>query len=300
MLVIAIGLVASLLWCLAGWYYLERSIGFQNLMLLLPHEIGIFLLGFFGPLLLLWLVILLGRHLKKVRQLKAAQPVPAAGSATPKEPELETSPAAAREKARETTIDIPPKRPEPAEPSPQREERPLPPKRPADAAPPKAEPDPEAPATSLPGPLPPKRPQSEKVAPLPSSAGGTLPPKNPRSRVAGYATAQGHVLKELNAIAMDIALLICNPETYQAHCTDLERGKEDSFFSLVREILKSDPDGARRRLSDSGNLDLLESYHAKFQTLLQAAENEPDGKALIDHLESSAAGRLDTTIERHL
>ena len=299
------------MWCLAGWYYLERSIGFQNLMLMLPHEIGQFLLGFFAPLLLLWLVILLGRHLRRVRQLKATQLAPAEGGTMPEAPGTlapeshSETPVEAKARAPERDAPPPsrgkpPRRPAPDEMPPQKTSGDKPPKRPVSATPTDAEPAADARDRPLPGPLPPKRPKSEKVAPMPSSAGGTLPPKNPRSQVPGYAAAQSHVLKELNAIAMDVALLICDPETYQTHCTDLERGEEDSFFSLVREILENDPEGARQRLRDSGNLDLLETYRGKFRNLVEAAEKEPDGKALIDHLESSAAGRLDATIERQL
>lgn len=432
MLVIAIGVVLSLLWFWAGWYYLNETIGFSNLLLLLPHEVGQFLVGFFTPLFLLWILIALvylGRRIGRLgsapqaatpraaapkepefresvyqapapsptptpakpdpKAEKKADPAPAPKADTREEPKTEESPkptsraqasatmtrhdtsgtatvqksedsveatqgpvkAEARvsgatppvtpptapETPPKASADLPPKRPseaparpleataekiaekipeKPAEkPAQKTPEKPggklegqLPPKRPADAPLPDAAADPEAPADAptdgsadrLPGPLPPKRPSGETIAPMPSSAGGTLPPKNPRNQVPGYAAAQGHVLKELNAIAMDIAVLVCDPETYHARCAALEKGEKDSFFSLVRETLERDPSGAKERLRDSGNLDLLETYRAKFGNLVEAAEKEPDGKELISHLESSAAGRLDATIEQKL
>ncbi|MEX2408275.1 MAG: hypothetical protein WD489_04120, partial [Rhodovibrionaceae bacterium] len=66
MLVILLGVVLSLLWCWAGWYYLEMAIGFDNLLLFLPHEIGQFAIGFFTPLFLLWILIALLHLLRRV------------------------------------------------------------------------------------------------------------------------------------------------------------------------------------------------------------------------------------------
>ena len=66
---ILLGAILSLLWCWAGWYYLEEAIGFENLLLFLPHEIGQFMVGFFTPLFLLWILIVLLVLMRRVGRI---------------------------------------------------------------------------------------------------------------------------------------------------------------------------------------------------------------------------------------
>jgi len=111
---------------------------------------------------------------------------------------------------------------------------------------------------------------------------------------------QGHTVKELNAIAMDTAVLICEPEEYQDSRAALNDGQDDSFFRLLTDKLESDGQEALDKLRQGGNAVLLESYCSKFEHLLQAAEQEPDGKDLTAHLQKSPPGRLYATIESKL
>lgn len=393
MLVILLGVVLSLLWCWAGWYYLEMAIGFDNLMLFLPHEIGQFAVGFFTPLFLLWILIALLHLLRRVGRLN--EPAPASGNdPAPREPQFEprerrrtpastpaaaeaaplkaeaAKPAAIPEKsfgkpaenspkgagvarasatvqssdaAGNTTLrkvehsavsgngpvrvvaravgrdasqdlasfeargpkqGVPPKRPadapQPSLPDPEPEAK-LPPKRPSDARTPeqKLEVEAKGPATPA-GPRPPKRPPEGTVSPLPRSAEGTLPPKNPRSSVENYAEAQDQRIRELNAIAMDIAVLICDSEAYHASRGALNDGQDDSFFRLLKDTLERDGQDALAKLRQAGNAVLLESYRRKFESLLQAAEQEPDSQELLARLRTSAPGRLYVTIESKL
>ncbi len=51
------GAAISAIWlALCGWY-IHVSIGWQELLLLLPHEIGAFLMGIFAPLAFVWLAL---------------------------------------------------------------------------------------------------------------------------------------------------------------------------------------------------------------------------------------------------
>jgi hypothetical protein len=368
MLVIALGVVLSLLWCWAGWYYLEQSIGFENLMLFLPHEIGQFAVGFFTPLFLLWILIVLVTLVRRVGRL--AEGTGGSGGGRERDPQLESAAAAApkREspksepaakadgdraapakrskasekktpkavptgratasasvtsidesgkvtlkKVEESTVsgegpvtavaravgrtvkgDAPPKRPA------KDAGGELPPKRPDGAAPPEEIAAEETPPRSPPGPFPPKRPPEENVETLPRTAEGPRPPKSPKAIVESYAEAQGHTVKELNAIAMDTAALICDHDDYRASREALNDGRDDSFFELVAETLEQDGAAAAGRLRDGGNRELLEAYCSKFRSLLQAAEQEPEADSLVRHLKNSAPGRLYTTIESKL
>ena len=375
MLVIALGVVLSLLWCWAGWYYLEQAIGFDNLMLFLPHEIGQFAIGFFTPLFLLWILIVLVTLVRRVGRLAEATGSPPSGGGRKPDPQFETpaptppkrasgksSPVAKAEKAGSaapgkaegdggtarrteskssgratasasvTTTDesgrvtlkkveknsvasddgpvtaaakvvgrsikgeSPPRRPE-AETGGK-----LPPKRPDGATPPEgnAVAGEEAPPRSPPGPLPPKRPAEENVQPLPRSADGPRPPQSPKAIVESYARAQGHTVKELNAIAMDTAALICDHEDYRESRQALNEGEEDSFFELVGDTLERDGEAAIDKLQRSGSRELLDAYRGKFRSLLQAAEQEPEPDSLVRHLKNSAPGRLYETIESKL
>ncbi|MEX0922683.1 MAG: hypothetical protein WDZ84_07895 [Rhodovibrionaceae bacterium] len=405
MLVILLGVVLSLLWCWAGWYYLEMAIGFDNLLLFLPHEIGQFAIGFFTPLFLLWILIALLHLLRRVARLNPPSPGGGSGPA-PREPQLEPrareaspAPASAATTAQETktqetsavadspdanpvkprdkpekpvekpaesrpkgasraqasatvrtsdaagnttlrtvehsavsgsgparaiaravgrdssqdTADfeargskrgMPPKRPagtpQPSMPEPEAEAK-LPPKRPSHAMTPEQKLELEAVAPDTPaGPLPPKRPPEGNVAALPRSAEGTLPPKNPRSGAENYAAALNHRIKELNAIAMDTAVLLCEPESYQDSREALNDGQDDSFFHLLIDRLERDGLEALAKLRQVGNAELLESYRSKFENLLQAAEQEPDSQELKAQLRTSAPGQLYATIESKL
>ncbi len=57
MILLAFGLVLSVAWLWAGWYYVSVYLGQDNLFYLLPAELGLFLVGFLAPLGILWLLI---------------------------------------------------------------------------------------------------------------------------------------------------------------------------------------------------------------------------------------------------
>lgn len=360
---ILLGAVLSLLWCWAGWYYLEEAIGFANLLLFLPHEIGQFMVGFFTPLFLLWILIVLfvlmrrvgriaappasdsggfeGRSRPRERQINMVSapsvtpPSPAPGKDTPGTdtpekarptttvtPQVAAPKSATQEKpaqqaaaSPDTSVSSAP-RPKKEQPSAKRARASAsvtlsdaqgktatrkseesvstgdgpaiasaravgrsetaapesssaasaldasakyPPKRPAapplaapplaasTATPPEAKHPPKRPASAMPsenspeaeeasaggssGTLPPKRPREENVAPMPRSAGGVLPPKNPKNQTEDYAAAERRTVKELNAIAMDAAASICDPQAYHESRAALNGGQSDSFFT---------------------------------------------------------------------
>ncbi len=52
------GLLLTAAWLVLCAYYVDFYIGWDNLLLLLPHEIGAFFTGAFAPLAFLWLVLL--------------------------------------------------------------------------------------------------------------------------------------------------------------------------------------------------------------------------------------------------
>ena len=52
------GLLLTAAWLVLCAYYVDFYVGWDNLLLLLPHEIGAFFAGAFAPLAFLWLVLL--------------------------------------------------------------------------------------------------------------------------------------------------------------------------------------------------------------------------------------------------
>ncbi|MGF1611888.1 MAG: hypothetical protein ACFCUQ_20985, partial [Kiloniellales bacterium] len=57
MLLALIGLLLTVIWLLGGVWYVAEEIGFENLLFLLPSELGQMAIGFLLPLVLLWLVL---------------------------------------------------------------------------------------------------------------------------------------------------------------------------------------------------------------------------------------------------
>ncbi|WP_119165113.1 hypothetical protein [Algihabitans albus] len=57
MFLLALGLVLTVAWLWVGWYYVAVYFGQENIFYLLPAELGLFLLGFFAPLGLFWLMV---------------------------------------------------------------------------------------------------------------------------------------------------------------------------------------------------------------------------------------------------
>ncbi len=65
-----LGLFLSTLWLgLCGWY-LERTIGFSQIALLMPNELGQFLSGIFLPLAFLWVLLAYANLAGRVRALE--------------------------------------------------------------------------------------------------------------------------------------------------------------------------------------------------------------------------------------
>lgn len=54
---VALGLLLTAGWLTVAAYYVETSVGWENLPVLLPHEIGAFLAGAFAPLAFLWMFL---------------------------------------------------------------------------------------------------------------------------------------------------------------------------------------------------------------------------------------------------
>ena len=67
------GLLLSVLWLAACAAYAQQAIGWDNVMLLLPHEVGGLLAGAAAPLVLLWIV--LGYFQRAVGVARATEPV---------------------------------------------------------------------------------------------------------------------------------------------------------------------------------------------------------------------------------
>lgn len=65
-----LGLFLSSLWLgLCGWYF-ERTIGFSQIALLMPNELGQFLSGIFLPLAFLWVLVAYANLAGRVRALE--------------------------------------------------------------------------------------------------------------------------------------------------------------------------------------------------------------------------------------
>jgi DNA anti-recombination protein RmuC len=70
------GAAVSAIWlALCGWY-IHTNIGWQELLLLLPHELGAFIVGIFAPLAFVWVAfayILRGRELHDTTEMLRAE-----------------------------------------------------------------------------------------------------------------------------------------------------------------------------------------------------------------------------------
>ena len=67
-----LGLFLSVLWLgLCGWY-VERTIGFGQIALLMPNELGQFLSGVFLPLAFMWVLLAYANLAGRVRALERA------------------------------------------------------------------------------------------------------------------------------------------------------------------------------------------------------------------------------------
>lgn len=95
MILFAVGLLISIAWLWAGWYYVSVYIGQDNIFHFLPAELGQFLLGFLAPLGILWLLISqsatrrrLARVERQIGELASRPDTPAA--AAPSEPHFDT------------------------------------------------------------------------------------------------------------------------------------------------------------------------------------------------------------------
>jgi hypothetical protein len=72
MLLALVGLLLTVIWLLGGIWYVAEAIGFENLLFLLPGELGQFATGFLLPLVLLWLVLGYLHIGQRLRQLEEA------------------------------------------------------------------------------------------------------------------------------------------------------------------------------------------------------------------------------------
>ncbi|MGP1256632.1 MAG: hypothetical protein ACTS10_19590 [Kiloniellales bacterium] len=57
MFLLALGLLLTVAWLWAGWYYVSVYFGQENIFYLLPAELGLFLIGFLAPLGIFWLLV---------------------------------------------------------------------------------------------------------------------------------------------------------------------------------------------------------------------------------------------------
>ena len=53
----AVGVVVTVAWFVVCLFYIQRYVGWSNLLELLPHELGAILLGAFAPIVFLWLAL---------------------------------------------------------------------------------------------------------------------------------------------------------------------------------------------------------------------------------------------------
>ena len=63
----AVLLLVTAIWLFLGWFYFFEFIGFENFFSYNPDEIGISLLGFFGPAAFAWLVVAYLRQIIELR-----------------------------------------------------------------------------------------------------------------------------------------------------------------------------------------------------------------------------------------
>ena len=91
MFLLALGLVLTVAWLWAGWYYLTVYFGQENIFYLLPAELGLFLVGFFAPLGVFWLMVAQSSVRRRLIRLERQIAALAAGpeELLPSEPGLE-------------------------------------------------------------------------------------------------------------------------------------------------------------------------------------------------------------------
>ena len=80
MLIAIAGLLVTFSWLVLSFWYVEETVGFEGMLLLLPNEIGQFIIGVFAPIAFLWLILGFFHVAQRLRRLEDnmwhQQPVP--------------------------------------------------------------------------------------------------------------------------------------------------------------------------------------------------------------------------------
>lgn len=80
MLIAIAGLLVTFSWLVLSFWYVEETVGFEGMLLLLPNEIGQFIIGVFAPIAFLWLILGFFHVAQRLRRLEDTmwhqQPVP--------------------------------------------------------------------------------------------------------------------------------------------------------------------------------------------------------------------------------
>ena len=80
MLIAIAGLLVTVSWLVLSFWYVEETVGFEGMLLLLPNEVGQFIIGVFAPIAFLWLILGFFHVAQRLRRLEDTmwhrQPVP--------------------------------------------------------------------------------------------------------------------------------------------------------------------------------------------------------------------------------
>ncbi len=274
MILTLFSVAVSVIWLALVAWYIEAFLGFSNLMLLTPSELGQILLAALAPLILLWLLVGYRRLADRLEAL---------------EEQIATLPAITRHERRPAPI--------PAEP-----ERPV--VVPAVQDPPQDTPAPEAPKAEVkveaqkPAGEAPKVADAAAVAAAPAPQPAT-PAAAPVASKAPAESGSGSAPSGLSALAVKLTETLCRETLVEKTHALHRQGDQDVFSNLLKGYLSGhEPAELRQRLASAGAEGLVADYTKTYGALKVAAEKGQAGNLTPDALERSAPGRLFKELSR--
>ncbi len=326
-MLILIGLLLTLGWLALGLHYVWQFVGLESLTFLPPYEVGLIVAGLFGPVALLWCIVVTLRSPGRARRLEqqvevlieqiamlrqetlSEAPATAPSEAAGGEAKLSLAGPSKEEKSGQDTSSGSTKKVEPelaggsqakqgaAAPS-KEPAAPAAAEQPKETSTPSLASKPEAPKDAVAAARQ-ERAENKPPSPRPSPLTDGLPPfkagkDEPKDGELIYDILRRSVRDHLNDTAMDIAAVLSAREAYSEALTKLRQGGRGAFFELVAKDLKEGGESARARLDRLNAWPMLDSYKEDYGRLLAAAGGKDTKLGAL--IESSELGQLGAAV----
>ncbi len=326
-MLILIGLLLTLGWLALGLHYVITFVGLESISFLPPYEVGLIAAGLFGPVALIWCIVVTLRSPGRAKRLEqqvevlieqiallrqaAGGDVPetvpskdaaeSAGSASPDRSQEEkagqAAPSGRSEKAEPALAGGGQAEKSPAASS-EKASSPVAAEAPKTASTQTASSKSEAPKDVVAAARE-ERAANKQQAPRPSPLTDGLPPfkagkDEPKDGELIYDILRRSVRDHLNDTAMDIAAVLSAREAYSEALTKLRQGGRGSFFELVAKDLREGGESASARLDRLNAWPMLETYREDYGRLLEAAGGKDTKLGAL--IEKSELGQLGAAV----